>query len=271
MIASTCRIAQRAPRLAANAALALWLSFCAFATAAEPLTVTSYNIRHSRGNDGQVNLERIANVLKAHPSDFIALQEVDREVDRSGKQNQAARLGEALAMSHSFAKFMDIGGGQYGLAVLSRHPILETHVHRLPDGAEPRVALEIIAQPEGSPTKLSFVCVHLDWTREDLRLAQINALKKALEKRTHPVILAGDFNAEPNSKTIAVVSSIGSLIPKSAPTLTWPADQPQHEIDYIAVIGLPTAGATSSVLDNATASDHRPVTATIPLPTSPAN
>ncbi|QQL45184.1 endonuclease/exonuclease/phosphatase family protein [Sulfuriroseicoccus oceanibius] len=268
MVASICRITPRVPARVTALALTLWLTLCSIATATEPLTVTSYNIRHSRGNDGQVNLERIANVLKAHPSDFVALQEVDREVDRSGKVSQAAKLGEALGMSHSFAKFMDIGGGQYGLAVLSRHPILETHVHRLPDGAEPRVALEIITQPEGSPTPLSFVCVHLDWTREDLRLSQINTLKKALEKRTHPVILAGDFNAEPNSTTLEVVRAMGSIVPKNGSPLTWPADQPQQELDYIATIGLPTEGVTSTVINDATASDHRPVKAALPLPAS---
>ena len=50
---------------------------------------------------------------------------------------------------------MDYDGGEYGLGILSKHPILRSESHRLPDGAEPRCALEIevdfILVPRGSP------------------------------------------------------------------------------------------------------------------------
>ena len=167
-------------------------------------------------------------------------------------------------MHHSFAKFMDYDGGEYGLAVLSKYPILKSHIHRLPDGEEPRVVLEVEAKVNGK--LISFASIHLDWTKSSLRIAQFKVLDKALANRNHPVIVAGDYNAEPGSPTMALARQSGFIIPKLYANLTWPADKPTVEIDYIVIRGMSSVKASSFVLDERIASDHQPVVGVIQWP-----
>src|SRR5690606_41483172 len=90
------------------------------AAALETWRIVSYNIRHGRGADNEVDLERTAAVLRRLDPDVVALQEVDQGVARSGGEDQAARLGELLGMHHAFGAFMDYQGGHYGMAILSQ-------------------------------------------------------------------------------------------------------------------------------------------------------
>ena len=117
------------------------------------LRIAAYNVRHGLGMDGTLDLERIANVLRPLAADVITLQEIDRGVERTNGVDQAQRLGALLGMSAHFGDFMPYQGGEYGMAVLSRLPVLGVMNHRLPDGDEPRTALEVTVQAgrEGVP------------------------------------------------------------------------------------------------------------------------
>ena len=160
----------------------------------------SYNIRHGWGMDDQIDLQRIAAVIAKAQPDIVALQEVDFQCSRSGKVDQAEVLAQKLDMFYSFASFMSFDDGQYGMAILSKHPLLESQIYHLPDGAEPRSFLEIdIAVGQ---MMLRVVGVHLDWTDDQVRLNQLQALLKKIEPANTPYILAGDFNAEPSSAPI---------------------------------------------------------------------
>jgi endonuclease/exonuclease/phosphatase family metal-dependent hydrolase len=229
------------------------------------LRVVSYNIKHGQGMDGEVDLERTAAVLKKLKPDFVALQEVDKMATRSGKVDQAAELGRMLGMHHAFGKFMDFQGGEYGLAVLSRFPVLDTHEHKLPDGAEPRVVLEVVTQPDATGPNLSVASIHLDWTKEELRMAQIKALEKRLSPRKDPFVLVGDFNAKPGSPTMEFVGRTWTVVPKTGERSTFSAAEPRIEIDYVVTRGI-GKGATCRVVAEAVASDHRPLLSVIPWP-----
>ncbi|MFG0262338.1 MAG: endonuclease/exonuclease/phosphatase family protein, partial [Novipirellula sp. JB048] len=80
--------------------------------------VLSYNIRHGRGMDNVVDLNRTAAVIEKLQPDFVGLQEVDQRVARSGDINEPAELAKQLGMHAAFGSFMDLQGGRYGLAVL---------------------------------------------------------------------------------------------------------------------------------------------------------
>lgn len=252
--------------LAAVLAASPSASSLAEAPGSRELRVVSYNIRHGEGMDGRVDLERIARVLESLRPDLVALQEVDRGCTRSGGVDQAAVLGRRLGLHHAFAAFMEYQGGEYGLAVLSLHPLEEVLRHVLPPGAEPRTALEVRVRPPGASSPLSFVGIHLDWTREELREAQVAALVHALRPRAHPVVVAGDYNATPGSPSLARLVDAGWAFLDKGGAPTFPADVPRVEIDHVAVRGIPAAAGTSGVHDEREASDHRPVVATLPLP-----
>ena len=228
------------------------------------LKLASYNIRHGADINYKMNLAGTLAVLKKMDADVIALQEVDKRCTRSNKVDQAKYLGDKLGMHHAFGKFMDFQGGEYGMAILSKYPILETKIHKLPAGGEPRVAVEIIVEV-AKGQKASFVSIHFDWTTEERRQPQIKALLKGLEKRTHPVALIGDFNATPKSKSMALFKQDWVNIPKKGNGFTFPADKPAKEIDYFVLRGFEAKGVTCEVVNEVKASDHRPIRMSITI------
>jgi endonuclease/exonuclease/phosphatase family metal-dependent hydrolase len=232
------------------------------------LRVATYNIRHGAGmSTDTVDLSRAAAVLEKLGADLVALQEIDNRCTRSGGIDQAADLAGRLGMHDAFGAFMDFQGGAYGLAVLSRFPVLEHHVHRLPDGAEPRVALEVVVDVPGLG-QTSFVSLHFDWTDDAIRGRQSTALVEALATRDRPVVLAGDFNAGREAASMRpFASEPWANLPKAGAAATFPADRPRVEIDHIVTRGMALpAGATCQVADETSASDHRPVVAVLEIP-----
>lgn len=225
------------------------------------LRVVSYNIKHGLGNDGALDLARTAEVLNKLEPDVVGLQEVDEKATRSESVDQAAFLGKQLAMQHSFGSFMDFQGGRYGMAILSRYPILESEQIRLPEGNEPRVALVVTVRlPDGR--RVTFVNVHFDWVRDDaFRFQQATVLKKYLDSQTLPIILLGDFNDGPDSRTVRLLGKGALEADKpEEDRFTFSATQPRKEIDFL--FGLPAAAwkcQQVDVVDEPVASDHRPV------------
>jgi len=227
------------------------------------IRIFSYNIRHGEGMDGRIDLKRIADVISAKNPDLVALQEIDKNCARSGNRDIASELGDMLGMDYRFGKFMDFQGGEYGMAVLSRFPIVETIRHSLPDGAEPRCALEIKVQIDDSTSPISFVCIHNDWINEGIRVKQVEALMAFLRDYNNPIILAGDFNGEKSDASLELLEQAGWKILDKNGKKTWPADNPEVEIDFFVTRGASFVTAEHDVIDERTASDHRPIYAVI--------
>jgi len=254
------------------APLLLLLAGCAAASpprlppvAPASLQVVSYNIRAGRGLDGRFDVERTAAVLARLAPDIVALQEVDERVERSGRVDQAARLGELLGMDHAFGSFMDFQGGRYGLAILTRVRIRAARPLRLIEGNEPRVALAVeLDLADG--TRLTVVNVHFDWVAADsFRIAQARQVAAFLDGLDGPWLLLGDFNDQPGSRTLALFQERAAEARKPATErFTFPANQPDREIDFIfaAPSGAWAVGA-ATVVEETAASDHRPVSATV--------
>ena len=70
-------------------------------------------------------MARIVAVLAHYAPDIVLLQEVDEGAGRSGHDHQTELFAQALGMPHRafFPNVRVRGGGTYGNAVLSRHPI----------------------------------------------------------------------------------------------------------------------------------------------------
>jgi endonuclease/exonuclease/phosphatase family metal-dependent hydrolase len=244
---------------------ALWVTGLPAQDVVGELRVVSYNIRHGRGADDVVDLERTAGVLRALAPDIVGLQEVDDLVERSGRVSEATRLGQSLDLHHAFGRFMDYQGGMYGLAILSRHPIAATRSIQLPVGNEPRVALAVDIALSDSRS-ITVVNVHFDWVRDDgFRFAQAQRLAGYLDGLTRPYILLGDFNDVPGSRTLALFERRATLARKPDDNrFTFPAPQPAREIDFI--FHAPAAAFSTRevrVIDERVASDHRPVLAVL--------
>jgi endonuclease/exonuclease/phosphatase family metal-dependent hydrolase len=227
--------------------------------ASDTFTVATYNIRHGRGMDGQVDLARTASAVRALQADVIGLQEVDRNVERSGAVDEPRILGETLGLHHTFGAFFPYQGGEYGMAILSRFPIVRSEALRLPDGNEPRIALlaELVL-PSGR--RVLAVNVHFDWVQTDsFRYRQAEALAAVLDTVSLPMILLGDFNDIPGSRTLERWRARFATVEKPADDhFTFSSVTPEKEIDHI-LLG-PNAAwmpARGRVVTDTVTSDHR--------------
>lgn len=244
-------------RFARLAALALGLAGATATAADDPgWVVASWNLHHGRGADGRIDLARIAARILTLDAAVVVLQEVDRRCGRSGGVDQAAELGRLTGMRAEFGAAMPFDGGEYGLAVLSRLPIRETRVHRLPGDGEPRIVFEAVVDTAAGPVSVG--SVHLDHQDANRRLRQAEAARAALAPRAHPVVLAGDFNDHPDSPVMRAFAGDGwSMVPAGGPT--HPADQPQVAIDHVVLRGAVQPLGPLQVIAEPVASDHRPI------------
>ncbi|MFT4538676.1 MAG: endonuclease/exonuclease/phosphatase family metal-dependent hydrolase [Planctomycetota bacterium] len=221
----------------------------------------SYNIRHGAGTDEKLNLRRTARVLQELNADFVGLQEVDLNTERTGAVNQASELGRMLEMHAAFGTFMRYQGGRYGMGILSRHPIVDVRSLRLPDGGEPRVALLVNVRLP-SDEVIQIVNVHFDWIDDDTkRFAQASELARYLEAVELPFILMGDFNDQPGSRTMDLFHTVATEAAKPRDRRqTFPATGPNIEIDFGFYAPADRWSSTRvEVIDEKVASDHCPV------------
>jgi endonuclease/exonuclease/phosphatase family metal-dependent hydrolase len=228
---------------------------------ADTVRIMAYNIRHGEGTDGKLDLNRIADVIEEQSPDIVTLQEVDRRVDRTDGEDQARRLAARTGMDHAFGAFMDYDGGEYGMAILSRWPIVSVTNERLPDGDEPRTALKVRVRSPETGRELVVVGIHF-YRTDDERLAQADRLLATLASEQAPIVLAGDFNSTPDSRVIGRFEDGWNILSKGRDRLTFPSTGPEREIDYIMVRPARNFYVLShDVLDEPLASDHRPLIA----------
>ncbi len=227
------------------------------------LTVMTYNIHHGAPEGSEVvNLENIANTLKAKSPDLIALQEVDVNVPRSGKVNQAQKLAELLGMEYFFSKSIDYQGGEYGVAVLSKFPISNKRRIELPmptSGEKRSVALVSVNLGEG--VSLEFGSTHLDLNVPN-RTAQAIHLNALGMEANKPMMIAADYNAEVSTSELQEMQKVFSFSCKNGCPNSFPVRNPTKAIDLVAsnkkasdIFGLMSAVA----LTGSYASDHLPV------------
>jgi endonuclease/exonuclease/phosphatase family metal-dependent hydrolase len=233
------------------------------------LNVMSYNIHVGIGMDKKLDLARIAEVIRRNRIDMVGLQEVDRGVERTGRVDEIKELARLTGMDYAFAHNLDYQGGQYGVAVLSRFPILAVDHRRYANRRERERRGFIRVEVEVGGRRLNFVTTHLDYQWLEGRLFETEQLLAALADVRGPLVVTGDFNEEPPGGAYELMRKAGfadgwrrsCLACAAEPPggLTYPADKPTKRIDYIFYRGLgDDENATASVPDTL-ASDHRPL------------
>lgn len=230
------------------------------------ITAMAYNIRHGVGMDQKLSIMRTAKRIYESNPDIVGLAEVDVNCRRSGKVNQSAQLGQALNMHSAFGKFMDHDGGQYGMGILSKYPIVEVTALELPPGGEPRIALMAEVRLPSDQSVL-VVHVHFDWISDDkVRFVQASKLQQYLKTVDLPIVLLGDFNDEPDSRTLALFDDYLEADKPDGQNFTWSASEPVMEIDFIfAAPANRWSVKETKVVPEAVVSDHRPVVTQLTL------
>lgn len=224
------------------------------------LRVMSYNIKHAELS----SLEAIAEIVLDDGADLVALQEVDKDAPRSGVVHQSYRLGQLTGMASSFRAAIPLpDGGEYGLAVLSRYPILSSEKLEMTSGSEQRILVVWrIALPTG---EIAFANTHFGLTPTE-RASQADETAAMLIDEPRAILL-GDFNEEPGG---AVETTLSALLTDVWPIAgdgsaghTIPSAAPDRRIDYIFVASGWSSPFDARVIET-TASDHRPLSVSLP-------
>ena len=245
------------------------------------ITVMTYNIFGASGN---TNLDSVATVINAAKPDFVMIQEVDSCTPRSGRNiHQAKVLAEKTGMKYCYQVAWDRGkdvadipdeknrGGGFGDAVLSKYEFTDSVKVKIgPDpavGGQDRAVVFIKVRIEDKDLWVG--TAHLDHVANDAnRIYQAKAIKPILESLDAPFVFGGDFNDEPGSKTIEIMSQYTTFAYRSATQYTFPSNMFPHYdkqlIDYVTYYPRDCFIERGyNVLHTVKASDHMPVVAVL--------
>lgn len=238
------------------------------------LRVLSYNIHKCIGGlDRRYEPGRVAEVIRALDTDVVMLQEVDAGVTRSRRDKQVELLGEELGMPHrTWYPNVDVrGGGQYGNAILSRYPIIEsTNIDLTLRFKKRRSALHGVlrVRHDDVDRTIHVFNMHLGLARYERRRQLDKFIASHPFAHLHhdtPVVVGGDLND--------VYGGLGELLVPvgfrgiERRPLTFPAWGPVRALDAIFVRGavdfLQLSRCDSALARRA--SDHRPLVAEVRL------
>lgn len=237
--------------------------------------ITTYNMHAGIGIDGNYDLDRIANTIRETGADIIGLQEVDVYWgSRSNHENTVKQLAEKLDMDYFFAPIYDLDPSadddprrQYGVAVLSKYPILNAanrQITRLstqdPDPA-PRPAPGFLeAQISIDGANVWFYVTHLDYRSDPtVREMQVTDMLEIMSEHNYN-ILVGDMNAPPEADELKPLFhwfDDAWDVKHEGLGHTYPAESPVQRIDYI--LTSPRMKVNETVVYPSLASDHLPV------------
>jgi beta-N-acetylhexosaminidase len=275
-------------RLPLAASLCVALAGCAAPhTAPSPeggTRVLVYNIHAGKDAAHQDRLAGVADLVRASGADVVLLQEVDQLTRRSGGVDQPAALAARTGFRVAFGKTIDYDGGGFGIAILSRWPIVDAHFVPLDsarpagqpaDRHEPRGTLRVtIAAPSGPLTVFD---THLDaYGGEPWRVQEADSLARLVARATldgRTVVVGGDFNSTPESGVQASLRAVGlrdawGECGAGDGGATFPADAPTKRIDYLLLAG--DVHCSSARVVATPLSDHRPLLVNVALPVRPA-
>lgn len=243
-------------------------------TADSRLRMATFNIHHGVGEQGDLAIARTAEVIAAMDVDVIGLQEVDRFwAQRSAFADQAVELAERLGMRMAFGASLRRGGEdrgprrEYGVALLSRHPVQDAQNTLLPRPrrGEQRTLLDATIDIGGGV--LRCLTTHLQHRSRTERKAQAEAISAVVGSESVPTVLMGDLNARPEAPEVQALTA--HLVDTWAlrgegDGHTFRASKPVARIDY--VLASPGIGVEHARVVSTDASDHLPLTVGLRLP-----
>ncbi|MFL6138582.1 MAG: endonuclease/exonuclease/phosphatase family protein [Frankiaceae bacterium] len=227
------------------------------------MRVATFNLLHGRSPvDGEVDAHRLAAAVAAVDADVIGLQEVDRDQERShGLDLAAIAAAAAGAATWRFEpaligtpgeKWRPAGDDEpagtpaYGIALVSRRPVLRWLTLRLPAAPvrspvlvagpprrvimllddEPRIAIAAVVAGDAGPVTVAVT--HLSFV-PGWNVRQLLSIRRGLRDLPHPRILLGDLNL-PGRLPAALTRWPGAV---AAPT--YPSAGPRVQLDHVLV------------------------------------
>ena len=239
------------------------------------IKVMTYNIHFSIGTDGVADWRRIADLIKKECPDILGLEEVTVFHSRTPDMDVPKLMSGYLGMNHFFGMTMPIndGKGQYGIAAMTRQKmeVVKKLPLPVPDGIEPRTAIFVKVLAD---RPYYFVVTHFPFQGEfdgdeDCRTECAKLITNTIrDNNLLPAIWVGDLNTYSGTETMEYIHGVwdvcNDLMPDEPTAKT--SRKGWRQIDFICCY---PKGAFEikefSISDDITASDHKPVTATVKL------
>lgn len=228
------------------------------------IKVMTYNIQSGKNLAGDRDLSHAAHTIRAESPDILTLNEIQHHTTLSNGHCQAEELAAMLGYSYRFAPAIPFMGGEYGIALLSRFPILDAEVIPVPeleqalrdDWYEPRVHLLCHLGVDGR--NLAVLSTHYGLSDGEISLAVAETCR--LTEQEDSLVFMGDLNATPNSQLLApLYRHLRDTANLRGDLLTYPSGEPTEKIDYIFTKGnFHTEKIWVPVSED---SDHRPLCA----------
>jgi len=244
------------------------------------IRVITYNVHSCVDTNREINPGMIAGIIAELNADIVCLQEVDAQKPLFTKHNQARIFADKLSMDYIFFPTEKTGLHTFGLAILSRFSFNKFYHNFLPNlypRLNPRKRGAIRASIQTPAGRINIINAHLSLFKLERRKQVKTLLGKdwlSAVPRDEPVILCGDFNAGPLSKTYRTLSRFLTDVQKDIKNLrpsvsqpTFHSRSPLFRIDHIFVSRhFRTLNVeVTRTLDTQTASDHLPLVADLAI------
>jgi endonuclease/exonuclease/phosphatase family metal-dependent hydrolase len=242
------------------------------------IKIISYNIRWRGGSDLLKLIELLKQDDQIGRAAIIGLQEVDRNRKRTGNQNTALQMAEALGLYYAWAapppppaKDEKPQEEETGVAILSQYPLTDLQRIVLPNkgpGGRRRVAL-------GATVKIGETNLRVYSVHAEIRIsnqARLEQLKAVIDDaQTHypkieRVVILGDFNtitAKDVRETSELFTAANFSTPFTNNLMTWKTFILEFKLDWLWLRGLQ---ATSFGINKKVGlSDHWPLWAVVTM------
>ena len=168
--------------------------------------------------------------LRSLIPDIMCLQEVWVEEDES----QAKKIADEFGYFYTYKESFELDGVKFGNAIISKYKIVNyssKFFTEVPGKDEKK--LFIHAEIDYKDTILNIICTHLNYKYEHQQVRQnqvteLMAYISELKNLEFPVILCGDFNADPISDEIRTITGhkqpVSDVVLRDAWMITNPDD-----------------------------------------------
>lgn len=213
------------------------------------LNIGSYNI--ANGGYAGHDMKLLADDILSRSLDIVGLQEVDIGTGRVNGADTLKELSDATGYKYFvFFKTIDFWGGDYGIGILSKYPIIASERFEIDSEIHEQRVLGMAKIDMGEKV-LSFFVTHLSWEDDELRTRQFEFVNSVINEHEN-FILTGDFNCKSLAEFDALENS-GWVNTVGNPIITCG----KHEcIDNIVYSRKDWTFSEAEILDNGH-SDHR--------------
>ncbi len=222
----------------------------------DAITILTYNIQQGYSADGQRNYAGQLRVMQTIQPDIIGMQETDAARIANGNDDIVRYFADHLGMYSYYGP--KTVAGTFGIALLSRYPILEPTTYYLYSEGEQVAAIDAVIDVGDQPLRV--LVTHLGNGGPMIQQQQFLELVGTTPRRA---VALGDFNFRPDTPQYALTTR--TLL--DSWTVRWPdwrddqGQEPRDKIDHIFIS--PDLRVIDARYYPEGPSDHPAVTATV--------